>query len=94
VYTLSCRDDAVLLVQRSKQESLMPGMWELPECRGQVRDACLNLRHSITVTDYTVSVVARKVAAGPRGKWIKKSRVSRLPLTGLARKILRAVSII
>jgi A/G-specific adenine glycosylase len=94
VYALSCRDDSVLLVQRPEQESLMPGMWELPECADRVRDACLTLRHSITTTDYTVSVVAQEVAAGGGGKWIKKTRVHRLPLTGLARKILRAVSII
>ena len=30
-YALNCRKRSVLLVQRASSESLMPGMWELPE---------------------------------------------------------------
>jgi A/G-specific adenine glycosylase len=33
-FALHCRDGAVLLVQRAKDASLMPGMWELPEMEG------------------------------------------------------------
>jgi A/G-specific adenine glycosylase len=96
VYSLSRRDDSVFLVQRPKADSLMPGMWELPLCSDPLGpgDRCLALRHSITVTDYQVSVVARPAPNGTAGKWIKNIRIERLPLTGLARKILRAVDII
>ena len=47
------------LVQRARNASLMAGMWELPE-RFERETASTSrsftLRHSITVTDYTVRV--------------------------------------
>ena len=36
-YALNCRDGEVLLVQRGRDESLMPGMWELPEFPAEER---------------------------------------------------------
>ncbi len=54
----------------------------------------LILRHSITVTDYTVRVQQTAAPDGSAGRWIAKNRVQSLPLTGLARKILRAAKII
>jgi hypothetical protein len=75
--------------------SLMAGMWELPE--GQVNSGtngtCLTLRHSITVTDYTVRVFQGKIPKNISGNWIGEKRLVKLPLTGLARKILRAAEI-
>jgi A/G-specific adenine glycosylase len=89
-FGLARRDGHVLLVQRPKEESLMPGMWELPECSQRSSEKILlSLRHSITVTDYTVRVVEMPPADGAVGKWVALSRLSSLPLTGLARKILR-----
>jgi A/G-specific adenine glycosylase len=54
----------------------------------------LALRHSITVTDYTVRVW--RVAAPPHvaGKWIPVERLARVALTGLARKILRRAGVL
>ena len=52
------------------------------------------LRHSITVTDYTVKVQRIAARSGVRGKWIAVDRVERLPLTGLALKILRRADLI
>jgi A/G-specific adenine glycosylase len=52
------------------------------------------LRHSITVTDYTVKVSRRTVLDEARGKWVGVHRLARLPLTGLARKILRKADLI
>jgi len=49
-------------------------------------------RHSITVTDYKIHVVRRR--APGKGKWIAIEAISALPITGLARKILRADGII
>ena len=47
------------------------------------------LRHSITVTDYTVQVWHGNASPSPAGKWIPTDRLREMPLTGLARKILR-----
>ena len=58
-YSLDHRNSSVFLVQRPKHASLMPGMWELPEIPVVLggSPASLTLRHSITVTDYTVHVM-------------------------------------
>jgi len=57
-------------------------------------EGCLTLKHSITVTDYTVRVWRRAVASDARGEWISVERLGRLALTGLARKILRKAEFI
>ena len=92
---LARRHGQVFIVQRKQHESLMPGMWELPECAdGFAGKTLLSLRHSITVTDYTVRVVEMPAPVGMDGEWISASRLGSLPLTGLARKILRRVEMI
>ena len=95
-YALDHRDRSIFLVQRPKDASLMPGMWELPEVAvaSGIRADSLTLRHSITVTDYTVRVMRGPVPGQSRGQWVAKARVPQLPLTGLARKILRQAEII
>jgi A/G-specific adenine glycosylase len=95
-YVLSRRDGSVFLVQRAKRSPLMPGMWELPEVPVAEASSCpsLTLRHSITVTDYVVHVSENAVPDGATGKWVEKTRIARLPLTGLARKILRRAQVI
>ena len=92
-YALKRNPDSVRLVQRGAYEQLMPGMWELPEVAvGAPHKLAFTVRHSITVTDYTVRVL--NSAADVPGTWIKKSRLPRLPLTGLTKKILRRAGII
>ena len=129
-YALDCRDEAVFLVQRARDVSLMAGMWELPEVDGSVADAgkqqvprsarndknkilndknrnartaqaadvakslLFSLRHSITVTDYTVRVWRVGAPDGTRGEWVATNRLERVALTGLARKILRKADVI
>lgn len=104
-YALDCHDGAVFLVQRARDASLMAGMWELPEVakqqisfaklkRGNDADSLMTLKHSITVTDYTVRVWKRAAPDGVRGKWIAVERLERTALTGLARKILRKAKLI
>jgi len=93
---LARRAREVFLVQRKQKESLMPGMWELPEfspANGNTKPL-FSLRHSITVTDYTVQVSEMPRPNGLAGKWIPTPRLALLPLTGLARKILRRAEII
>jgi len=53
----------------------------------------LTVRHSITVTDYTVRVWRMAAPTGVHGKWVAVDRLSRVALTGLARKILRKAGI-
>jgi adenine-specific DNA glycosylase len=81
-------------------------MWELPEMAGseiprelkltrnENEREVLTLRHSITVTDYTVRVRYARAGDEIAGKWVTKERIESLPLTGLARKILRAAKVI
>jgi len=97
-YILARRHAAVLLVQRPAEASLMAGMWELPplsQTNGSV--PLLRLRHSITSTDYQVSVFngesEQSEPCAPDGRWFTRSQYERLPLTGLTRKILRRLSV-
>jgi len=114
-YGLAACGHRVYLVRRGRRESLMPGMWELPQlsdgdCAGNGAGngaphlpgfgRCgslkpdFTLRHSITVTDHTVHV-CRVPAAGVRGgRWFPLQDAPALPLTGLARRILRHAALI
>ena len=96
VYGFARRPGDVWLVQRGEQESLMAGMWELPEMQNVNGEhkTLLKLRHSITITDYEVRVVELNSQALVGGKWIADSRLTSLPLTGLARKILHRSGLI
>jgi A/G-specific adenine glycosylase len=94
-YALDCRDGEVLLVQRARDESLMPGMWELPELKSTNGDGpAFTLRHSITVTDYAVRVWREAASSRGSGKWIPAERLGKVALTGLARKILRKAAML
>jgi A/G-specific adenine glycosylase len=94
-YALDCHNGSVFLTKRLPDASLMPGMWELPEIPSTsgTREAIFTLRHSITVTDYLVRVI-QVSAPEIDGQWVSKRRAALLPLTGLARKILRAAKVI
>ena len=99
-------DGEVRLVQRSRKDSLMPGMWELPQFPDRPEFALQaphwrTFRHSITTTDYTVHVLrASRIENGlpansvAKARWIAVSRLPQIPITGLTRKILRAGGII
>jgi A/G-specific adenine glycosylase len=93
---LSIRKKQVALRQRHATESLMAGMWELPEgMKATKRKPSLALKHSITTTDWAISVFTGYTA--PRSasvRWVPLDEVSRLPLTGLTRKILRRLNVI
>jgi hypothetical protein len=70
----------------------MAGMWELPALAAPPRvTPLLRVRHSITTTDYTVSVYKRPRIAARNGRWVSIRALSRLPLTGLTRKVLRGI---
>jgi A/G-specific adenine glycosylase len=95
-YELCSRNGEVLLVQRSRTASLMPGMWELPERKdlSTEREPHLTLRHSITVTDYKVRVWRGAPRRRASGEWMPVGRLKQVALTGLARKILRRAELL
>jgi len=97
----------VLLERRAEDASLMPGMYELPPLAQdpvEEREPILRLRHSITNTNYYVQIYAPR---SPRDRslrravpaaiedlhWVKTGRLSSLPLTGLARKVLQRLEV-
>jgi A/G-specific adenine glycosylase len=93
-YALKCRGSSVFLVQRGGEAALMPGMWELPEIRGPLnREPSLTLRHSITVTDFVVQVHRNQMPVQD-GRWVSRTSLAKLALTGLTRKILRAAELL
>ena len=99
-YALARRNTAVLLVQRPADASLMAGMWELPTVPQGQSNGCtpvLKLRHGITDTDYQVSVIALPLkqlrSREAETRWFTPKQWERLPLTGLARKVLRKLAV-
>src|SRR5581483_6373581 len=94
-FVLATKEESVLLVRRAANESLMSGMWELPSPKHSPSEKVLfRVRHSITVTDYMVNVVAQPDFCAEKAEWVSYTKVQRLPLTGLTRKILRKANII
>ncbi len=83
----SQNDKSIWLIQRSRSLSLMPGMWELPEVTPNGHQALAHFKHSILNTDYQVTVFPADPSGD--GRWITKSRLPKMALTGLSRKILR-----
>ncbi len=87
----------------------MAGMWELPECTpganmfavpfSAASEALLTLRHSITVTNYTVRIYhcdesgAAALAADPASRWVPLDQLPGTALTGLARKVLTRLAL-
>jgi A/G-specific adenine glycosylase len=52
------------------------------------------LKHSITVTDYTVRVWNQAAPRGVRGEWVAVERLPTVALTGVARKVLRKAGLL
>ena len=96
LYALNHQNGSILMVKRPGNVSLMAGMWELPEVISPNGEHPIDftLRHSITVTDYVVRVTSGSPGDAVQAKWIAKSRLGTLPLTGLTKKILRRANII
>lgn len=90
------RRNLLLLQRRSGRESLMPGMWELPQLKvAPEAAATMKVRHSITTTDWTVEVFESGAPQGKRSlQWTPMAQLGTLPLTGLTRKILRKLKLL
>jgi A/G-specific adenine glycosylase len=98
----------VLLERRGAEASLMPGMLELPPLpldAVEGREPLINLRHSITSTNYYVGIYVESTgsasvslrdavpASSEALAWYNARLLHDLPLTGLARKVLRRVDL-
>jgi A/G-specific adenine glycosylase len=91
----------VLLEQRSS--TVMDGMFELPEIQSPCPEysPILRLRHAIMQTNYRVMVCSAtqlqamrlRVSSGEPA-WFTLEEIRALPLTGLARKILKRVGLL
>lgn len=88
----------VLLERRPPGATLMPGMWELPALGSKSAPEnapILTLRHSITNTNYFVSIYGfnlkelQEPSKATARRWFPVSELPTLPLTGLARKALK-----
>jgi len=58
------------------------------------RKPLFSVRHSITVTDYTVRIWECAPTHTGSGEWISGRKLSKMPLTGLARKVLRKARVL
>ena len=93
----------MLLEQRPHEASLMAGMWELPQVEGFDTSSdrlLLNVRHSITTTNYYVSILhflpdeEHLLPRRKMRKWVPIEELPALPLTGLARKVLKRLRVL
>ena len=96
-YALPIRGKSVRLIQRPPDARRMAGMWELPQVPVHLGEETLGrFRHSITDTDYDVSVVSAPPALVSNlegdARWFTRQQWQKLPLTGLTRKILRKLA--
>lgn len=82
------KGDSIWLTQRPKSAALMPGMWELPEIVSNGHALLGRFKHSILHTDFHVTVYQAEPGSSD-GRWFTKANLSKVALTGLARKILR-----
>ena len=88
----------VLLEQRSAQQTVMPGMWELPTLiRADVpqEDLRMTVRHAIMQVNYYVRVrtvfeddIESMTVEGGERRWVPLREAAGMALTGLARKVL------
>jgi A/G-specific adenine glycosylase len=89
----------VLLEQRPAELTVMPGMWELPSLKDAVvpdGELRMTVRHAIMQVNYYVRIrtvfeddTAELTVGGGERRWVLLTEVDQLPLTGLARKVLR-----
>jgi len=89
------RKSAVLLEQRSRRETVMPGMWELPALRTCPEEAHMTLRHAIMQVNYRVLIrqvtekqISDLTQRSGRRRWVPLGELPDMALTGLARKVL------
>jgi A/G-specific adenine glycosylase len=89
----SRRDASKREAVRSDDATVRPGIASMMRSSSDDAEACFTVRHSITVTDYTVRVWRMHAPVDAVGRWIRVDALERVALAGLARKILRKATI-
>jgi A/G-specific adenine glycosylase len=94
----------VLLVQRPSSMSVMPGLWELPALRNPaieaeflrmtVRHAIMNVNYIVRIRDVGEPQMKALAENGGEQRWVPLHEAARMPLTGLARKVLSRAHLI
>ena len=64
------------------------------KANGGTRTLLFSVRHSITVTDYTVRIWDGAPLDASSGEWVAVRLLSKIPLTGLSRKVLRKAEVL
>jgi A/G-specific adenine glycosylase len=92
------RGREVLLEQRSADQTVMQGMWELPVLRDSTvpqKELRMTVRHAIMQVNYYVRIrtvfeddVESMTVPGGERRWISLDRAASMALTGLTRKVL------
>jgi A/G-specific adenine glycosylase len=83
-----------LAAQKRCATQKIPRSARKDNAHGQSKKPLFTVRHSITVTDYTVRVWNCEAPNLAAGKWVPARKVPRLAMTGLARKILREAELL
>src|SRR5579863_78631 len=88
----------VLLEQRPAANTVMPGLWELPllhdpavpqaELRLTVRHAIMQVNYYVRIRTVFEDDVPSLAVHGGERRWAPLTEAARMPLTGLARKVL------
>ena len=89
----------VLLERRSAEQTVMPGLWELPVLREAAvpePELHMTLRHAIMKVNYYVRIrdvfaddLERLAVCGGERRWVPLEDAPGLALTGLTRKVLQ-----
>jgi A/G-specific adenine glycosylase len=88
----------VLLEQRPPEQTVMPGLWELPvlkDAKVPEKELRLTVRHAIMQVNYYVRIrtvfeddVDAMTVRGGKRRWVPLKDAGGMALTGLARKVL------
>ncbi|HKF47572.1 MAG TPA: A/G-specific adenine glycosylase [Terracidiphilus sp.] len=88
----------ILLEQRGSTQTVMPGMWELPQLREATvpeQELRMTVRHAIMQVNYYVRVrivfeddMPKLTVMGGERRWVPLQDLDSMALTGLARKVL------
>lgn len=94
----------ILLEQRAPEQTVMPGLWELPVLRDaavpepQLR---LTVRHAIMQVNYYVRIrtvleedIDNLTTLGGLRSWVRLNKAAEMALTGLTRKVLKRAQLL
>lgn len=99
-----CGVTEVLLVQRPATETVMPGLWELPQLKRlnfAEKHLAMTIRHAIMQVNYTVRIRAvgtteakSLLKPAAHARWFPVEETVLMALTGLTRKVLSKAHLI